>query len=163
MNSVLGSFFGNGSDIMLVDFGRAIDIHNLTDGGLHGNISAKGLECGAMRLNKTWSYDIDCYGVCVCAHTMLHGTYLDIVKEKSTNLWRPRKPFRRYWDAELWRILFETFLNIRTPVNVSDYANSLHAVQAAFDSYLSDKRRISQLMSMLTRQAQILPQKTNSI
>ena len=144
---------------MLVDFGRAIDVMKLSDDGLYGNVAAKDLECVAMRSDHSWSYDIDTYGVCVCAHILLHGSYLDVIKDPKSNRWQPTKPFRRYWQHNLWAILFDSFLNMKAPVNINEYACMVKQIRINFDLYLSNKKRKSELISILTKQERLLPQK----
>lgn len=141
---------------MLVDFGRAVDILERGDEGLYGNIAAEDLECVAMRCGQTWSYDIDTYGVCVCAHTLLHGSYLNIIRERNSENWQPVTNLRRYWQKELWKTLFD-FVNMRAPVKRNDYLQRLNHTIKLFDSYLRNTKIKSELVSILERQERMLP------
>lgn len=154
-----GIFSRTASDVMLVDFGRAVDIMELSNGGLYGNVAAKDLECVAMRSGHAWAYDVDTYGICVCAHILLHGSYLDVVKDPKSNRWRPTKPFRRYWQHNLWKTLFDSFLHMKAPVNLNEYAYMIKQIRKGFDTYLSNEKRKSELISLLTKQERLLPQK----
>jgi checkpoint serine/threonine-protein kinase len=146
------------SDIMLVDFGRAMDAIEISDQGLYGNIAADdSLECGAMRSLRKWSYDNDAYGVCVCAYILLDGSYLDIVKDRATKTWRLRKPLRRYWQVHLWKAFFDDFLDMKSPINLDNYANKLKQIRGAFDAYLDSEKQKSELALMLGRQERVLP------
>lgn len=143
---------------MLVDFGRAIDMIETLDRGLYGNVAADdSLECVAMRSLQSWSYDNDAYGICVCAYILLDGSYLDIVNDRATETWRLRKPLRRYWQVHLWKPLFDGFLNMKSPLNLDDYANKLEQIQDIFDAYLDSEKRKSELVSMLRTQERVLP------
>ncbi len=142
---------------MLVDFGRAVDILDLKGEKLYGSIAARGLECPAMRSGHNWSYDVDTHGICVCAYALLYGSYIELEKDNVHNSWRLKRQFRRYWQQDLWTMLFD-LLNTGS-LTTHEYLSLLKKVRISFDQYLSQKRQKSQLISMLIRQQTILPEK----
>jgi checkpoint serine/threonine-protein kinase len=83
------------SDLMLVDFGRAVDLTQFSEEYddirkvvLRGNACRDDMKCVAMRNGKPWSFDIDTYGILCTAHLLLHGTHMSIRKGKDSQ-WRP--------------------------------------------------------------------------
>ena len=91
------------SDLMLTDFGRAIDLESLDVGSatpleyrLKGKASRDDMMCMAMRKGLPWSFDIDTYGVCDTAHVLLFGCNLELVKNPETGRYGPKQRFRRY-------------------------------------------------------------------
>jgi serine/threonine protein kinase len=155
----LENYVGPASDVMLVDFGRAVDLKQTLDDGLYGSIAAEDLECTAMRCGHNWSYDIDLHGVCVCAYILLHGKYLEMERDSTLKSpsWRLKKPFKRYWQQYLWKMLFDSFLNLRSPVDLKEYTCMLKALRGAFDQYLNQRKQKTELISLLTRQRRMLP------
>lgn len=149
------------SDLMLVDFGRAKDLATIISndcnaGGLHGSVAAEDLECVAMRTRQKWCYDFDCYGVCVCAHTLLFGAYMEI--ERVGNRFTLKKPMRRYWQTPLWRLLFDSCLNMIGPnTNLDVYTKEIRGLKIAFEAQLRGRRR--ELTSFLVAQSEMLPSK----
>ena len=61
-----------------------------------------------------WTYQIDTYGLCGVIHCLLHGTYMEVSEQNvgGSNRFRPKLPFRRYWQGALWTQLFDQLLNI---------------------------------------------------
>lgn len=156
-----------GSDLMLVDFGRAIDLQSVTTESIdplnlkfYGDISAEDMSCVAMRNNKGWGTDVDTYGLCASAHVLLYGSYMDIDQD-AKGRWRPKKAIRRYWQKELWTELFGTLLNVKcgNNVNSGSHPNSLRAIRKSFEAYLNGGTRRKAVASLLHYQAGLLPKK----
>lgn len=142
---------------MLVDFGRAIDLKdaakNFGKTEFKGNISVEGMQCISMRNKLEWSYDIDLFGVIMSAFTLLFGEYVDV--KRGTDLsWSLSKPFKRYWNNDLWYLLLDT-ISI-TSFNFDDYVTLLDSIETAFRSYIDERKRDLEviqrdLMRLLTR------------
>lgn len=66
-----------------------------------GIFTAEDLECVAMRENREWCFDVDCYGLCVTTRTLLFGEYMNIEQQHQggggMSGWKLRKPLKRYW------------------------------------------------------------------
>jgi len=146
-----------GSDLMLVDFGRSVDLVSLKhtnkdnrDVRLCGKFAAKDMQCVAMKEGRSWSTEIDTYGLCASSHVLLFGVHMNIQKERSSSRWRLQKTLRRYWQRDLWQNLFDSLLNDESGV-------SLPAIREPFDKYLADKDHQKELISLLRHQTRLLP------
>ncbi|KAJ3173859.1 hypothetical protein HDU87_007362 [Geranomyces variabilis] len=86
------------------------------------------VECWEVRTGAPWTYEPDWYGVAAVVHVLLFGRYMQVVHEPASddndndadasanaNGRRPRimlaANFKRYWQTELWRGLFDVLLN----------------------------------------------------
>lgn len=141
-----------GADLMLVDFGRAIDLDKTIIRGLDplhsqftGNIAAEDMECGAMRDGRRWGVDLDFFGLAASSYLLLFGSHMEVVQERSTGKWRPKKSFRRYWRCELWGILFDSLLNFDS--SADKYC--LQEIRSRFDDYIKEKNRKKEIASNL--------------
>jgi checkpoint serine/threonine-protein kinase len=140
-----------GAELSLVDFGRAIDLTNFTVGTntqLSGEATGKDMRCVAMRIGKPWSFDIDTFGILCSAHVLLFGIHMEIAKGKD-NQWKPRCTFPRYWQRELWTIVFNQLLSAE-----GSRAESLRKLRERIDEYLPLRKR--ELLEAMRRQATTL-------
>ena len=78
--------------------------------GFFGNAAGQDMECPAMMEERPWKEDIDTFGLCACAHVLLWGTHIKVVKDVKDK-WRQEKNIRRYWCKDLWHEFFSTLLN----------------------------------------------------
>ena len=154
------------SDVMLTDFGRAVDLEELEtsctnpmDNRLKGKASRDDMMCAAMRDGLPWSFDIDTYGLCDTAHLLLFGSSLETVCDKETGRFAPKQKLRRYHQTELWTSLFDSLLNLEGPgkLAIGSRPGSLRQVRAKFESYL--KKNEAQVQAQLKHQASFLPSK----
>jgi len=65
-----------------------------------------------MKEDRPWTYQADLFGLCGVVHCLLHGDFLEVVKDPRTKEYMPKQPFKRYHQADLWRPLFRDFLNV---------------------------------------------------
>lgn len=151
------------SDLMLVDFGRAIDLEeHATDTidarsvMLHGNACLDDMQCVSMRAGRPWSYDIDTFGVLACAHVLLWGTHIQLRKGKKGR-WYLYNTLKRYWQRELWTKIFDTLLNLdeESGAAIGSRARSLRSLRAEIDAHTEHESE--KLASFLTRQLSLLP------
>jgi len=152
-----------GSDLMLVDFGRALDLTEVGDEPfsirLHGDIAAEDMQCAAMLQHKSWNIDFDTHGVCASAHILLFRCYMDTSRNDKSNRWEPKKKFRRYWQQELWQTFFDTLLNINCDdfnMKVSEYGRKISSVRENFERYLDKSNNRRQVESLLKKQTRKL-------
>jgi checkpoint serine/threonine-protein kinase len=147
-----------GSELMLVDFGRAVDLTKLSDNDtkLHGYATGPDMRCVAMRAGRSWSFDVDTYGILCSAHILLFGTHMQIEKS-GDNQWQPVCKFRRYWQKDLWAETFESLLNLDevSASAIGSRPRSLRLLRGKIESYLEGES--SNLRSALIRQATLLP------
>lgn len=154
------------SDVMLTDFGRAVDLESIKPGNgnpldnrLKGHASRDDMMCVAMRNGLPWSFDIDTYGLCDTAHVLLYGCSLELVRDSSTGRWGPKQQPRRYHQSDLWSRLFDALLNVDGPVKaaIGSRPGSLRQIRATFENHL--KGRQAEVRAQLKRQAIFLPSK----
>lgn len=150
-----------GCDLMLVDFGRAIDLAKVTRQGedplrtlFKGSIAAEDMECGMMREGLPWGVDLDYFGLCASAFILLFGSHMEVVKDKNTGNWRLNKVLRRYWQKDLWQSLFHSLLNFE----LGSERKCLRDLRVAFDEYI-DVDRSRQISTHLNQLFTHLPKK----
>ncbi|KAG7364896.1 Mad3/BUB1 homology region 1 domain containing protein [Nitzschia inconspicua] len=159
------------SDLMLVDFGRAIDLRQFSRDDeenarnllFFGEAATKEMQCVAMRTQRAWSYDVDTYGILCCAHVLLYGRHMEIVQAKGGR-WRLRASLKRYWQQDLWNEIFDTLLNLDDlGTSIGSRSSSLRALRRKIETYLSTEKAKDKLRTLLTRQAGILPDSREKI
>eukprot|EP00586_Coscinodiscus_wailesii_P019822 CAMPEP_0172517578 /NCGR_PEP_ID=MMETSP1066-20121228/286246_1 /TAXON_ID=671091 /ORGANISM="Coscinodiscus wailesii, Strain CCMP2513" /LENGTH=1458 /DNA_ID=CAMNT_0013299657 /DNA_START=234 /DNA_END=4610 /DNA_ORIENTATION=+ len=156
------------SDLMLVDFGRAVDLTTVTekridplDIRLYGDIAAQDFSCAAMRENGSWGADADTYGLCASALALLYGSYVDTIKDPTSGRWILQKPLRRYWNKNIWNTLFDTLLNpndtgkVGSHPSSGSHPNTLRAIRKDIEAYMESRQ--DEIVSLLRHQASILP------
>ena len=158
-----------GSELMLVDFGRAVDLATVNCGKpdklearILGKAAKEDMACAAIREGLPWGADIDTYGICASAFVLLYGIHMDIEKDPASKRWRPHKPLRRYWNKSLWNKLFDTLLNLdgkERNLATGSHPNSLRALRKSFEEYLASGGRKKDLQAELNRQSSILPKR----
>ena len=144
-------------DLVLVDFGRAVDLAELAsprvdamDVKLVGEAAEKDMQCVAMRKNRPWSFDADSFGICASLHILLFGDHLEI--EQKGKRWMPRKRFRRYWQGELLTEIFDTLLNSDEGTLIGSRPRSLRSLRKKVESYLeSETRKLEDELGSLER------------
>lgn len=107
------------SDLMLVDFGRAVDLDFVHKDGLttaetklYGDATSKPMRCVAMRKEIPWCYDADTFGVCAASHVLLFGKHIEIEKDTSSRRWRITEKLEPYMQEKIWGDLFDQLLNV---------------------------------------------------
>uniref|UniRef100_A0A0A9B922 Protein kinase domain-containing protein n=1 Tax=Arundo donax TaxID=35708 RepID=A0A0A9B922_ARUDO len=140
--------------LCLVDWGRGIDLKLFPAGTeFHGDCGTSGFSCVEMQEGRTWTYQVDTYGLCAIVHMMLHGAPMSIEKVATgdgVSEYLPKQPFKRYWNVELWQSLFSTLLN--APSCGSD-VTALRSLRASFREYIcSNKRLVGKLNQQLAKQ-----------
>ena len=151
------------SDIMLVDFGRAVDMEDHCTQGqdarsimFRGDACLDEMKCVAMRSGNPWSYDIDTFGVLACAHVMLYGSHIKLKKDRNSR-WSLVNSFKRYWQRDLWTKVFGTLLNLdeESGAAIGSRARSLRSLREEITAYT--EKESDKLRSFLTRQLSLLP------
>jgi hypothetical protein len=151
-----------GADLMLVDFGRSIDLDRAENRGsdllqtqFTGSIAAEDMECAAMREGRNWGVDLDFFGLAASSFILLFGSHMDVIQDRSTGKWRPNKSFRRYWQRDLWSLLFDSLLNFDS--STDNYC--LSEIRAHFDGYIEGKQRKKEIAANLHQLHTHLPTK----
>ncbi|CAL1356907.1 unnamed protein product [Linum trigynum] len=138
--------------LCLIDWGRAIDLHLFPSHvEFEGSCRTSGFRCVEMQENKRWKCQADSYNLCGVAHLMLHGSYMEIERKRTSDadhVYMPRLPFRRYWNCKLWERLFKELLN-NAP---HDDKMLLRDLRECFEEYLcSDPQLLRKLKDLLTK------------
>jgi len=151
-----------GADLMLVDFGRSIDLERVAHRGSNplraqfkGSIAADDMECASMRKGMPWGVDLDFFGLAASSFILLFGNHIDVVEDRRTGKWRLRKSFRRYWQRDLWNSLFDSLLNFDS----SSDSYCLSEIRIAFDEYIDGKQRTRDVSTHLNQLYTHLPKK----
>ena len=148
-----------GSELVLVDYGRAIDLSDLAKEGedpsnvvLMGEAAEEDMMCVAMRKGRPWSYDADTFGICASAHVLLFGNHIELIQNGKR--WMPRQSFKRYWQRDLWTELFDTLLNSDEGTMIGSRPLTLRMLKEKVEARLDQHR--SKLDELLKKQEQIL-------
>ncbi|PHH63694.1 hypothetical protein CDD81_5566 [Ophiocordyceps australis] len=107
-----------GRGLVLIDFGRAIDmrafapqVEFVADWKTGAN------DCAEMREGRPWTWQIDYYGLAGTLHCLLFGRYMDTLRCDDGGLgrtgrrYRIRDALKRYWQTQLWADCFDMLLN----------------------------------------------------
>ncbi|KAE9110195.1 hypothetical protein PF005_g11666 [Phytophthora fragariae] len=148
-------------DLYLIDYGRSIDLALYPEGTVfRGNCHAKGFQSVEMLTQRPWTYQIDTFALCGMMHCMLFGEYMEVKlrrNAKCTAHWGIAKPFKRYWQVDMWKYIFHALLNVRS---CSDQP-SLTELRNRLENYLvSDAGRQQELFKQLRRQEVFLRKST---
>ncbi|OMP08960.1 hypothetical protein COLO4_05950 [Corchorus olitorius] len=107
------------------------------------------LEDGFKDRTGAWRDQADTYGLCVIVHMMLHNTYMEIEKKASDggNIYLPKSSFKRYWNVDLWKNLFQKLLNVSPGNNDTEL---LHSLRKSFLDYMDNNpplvRKLKELL-----------------
>ena len=70
--------------VALLDFGRAIDTSLYPEGTtFRSSLMADTFECAEMREGREWTTHPDASAIAACAHFMLHGEYMELVRARA--------------------------------------------------------------------------------
>lgn len=114
-----GSGGWNKKGIALIDFGRGIDMKVFRpDVQFIADWKTGPQDCAEMRELRPWTHQIDYHGLANIVHTMLFGKYIDTVANQSAGVgaggqksWRIKEGLKRYWQTEIWGMVFDLLLN----------------------------------------------------
>jgi len=146
--------------LRLIDFGKSVDTRLYPNGCVFtGNGQADGFRCIENQTKRPWTFQVDLFGICAIAYCLLHGEYMETWLDKATNRWRPKQPFKRYWQADLWQPLFDTYMNVADCGHIA----KLSTFREKFEFYLnSDARRMKNLQQTIARQNVLLFESSSS-
>lgn len=149
----------SGADLMLVDFGRAVDLESVSSNGSNilfsGSAAAEDMECRSMRQGLPWGVDLDYFGLCASSCILLFGDHMEVVQDKATGRLKLKKLLRRYWQRDLWSNFFDVLLNN----DVSSDSNCLQDLLLKFEEHLEDDGRKRDIDSRISTLYTHLPKK----
>ncbi|KFP27483.1 Mitotic checkpoint serine/threonine-protein kinase BUB1, partial [Colius striatus] len=97
--------------LTLIDLGQSIDMKLFPEGtAFTARCETSGFQCIEMLTRKPWNYQTDYFGFAATVYCMLFGSYMQVKNENG--IWKPEGAFRRLANADLWKELFESMLNI---------------------------------------------------
>ncbi|KAJ1350703.1 hypothetical protein KIN20_006567 [Parelaphostrongylus tenuis] len=97
--------------LRLIDWGRAIDMHNLSGRTFSGKIGTEKFNCSEMLDGRPWTYQTDYFGFVGTMHVMIFNKYANVVKKDGVvRLESVMK--RRLVVRPLLEKIFHDFLNI---------------------------------------------------
>ncbi|CAI5747429.1 unnamed protein product [Peronospora destructor] len=148
-------------DLYLIDYGRSIDLSHYPDGtDFTGNCHVKGFQCVEMLTQRPWTYQVDTFAFCGTMHCMLFGDYMEVKPQRSskgTTHWGIVRPFKRYWQVNMWKYLFHVLLNVSSCTEQPSLSNLRRRLE---DYFVSDTSRQQELMKQLGRQDRFLRKST---
>ncbi len=118
--------------LTLIDFGRSIDTQAFHPRAQFiADWPTTKQDCPEMRALRPWTYQVDYWGVAGVVHNLLFGKYIEDVAVPSSSSsssagdaqglglqgvgerkrYKLKEALKRYWQTELWGMLFETLLN----------------------------------------------------
>ena len=97
--------------LVLIDFGRAIDLKLLPEGSQFTNSwDPDQQDCPQMNNHEPWSFECDYYGIAAIIHTVLFGSYIE-VQQLPNGKYKLKQSLKRYWQLDLWNPLFDVLIN----------------------------------------------------
>lgn len=105
--------------LVLIDFGRAIDMRNFEPGAQFiADWKTTSQDCAEMREGRPWTWQIDYHGLAGVLHTLLFGRYIETVRCDAGGLgttagrrYKIRESLKRYWQTDIWSACFDLLLN----------------------------------------------------
>lgn len=116
-------FYGwHNKGLTLIDFGRGIDMQAFRpDVSFIADWKAGSHECPEMREMRTWTYQLDLYGLAGIIHVLLFGKYLEHITIPApengglgvggAKTYRIKESLKRYWERDIWGDVFDLCLN----------------------------------------------------
>ena len=107
--------------LKVIDFGRTIDTRLFPpDQQYIADWDTDDRDCFEIRENRPWTYQTDYFGLVGIVYCMLFGKYIQASSittasnDDGEKTWyKLSTPFKRYWQGDLWRRLFDVLLNPR--------------------------------------------------
>ena len=122
--------------LALIDFGRAIDLRDYeTNTQFIGNPGTESFSCPEMRKNQNWVYQSDCFAIAATIHVMLHGEYMETITDRKTGKYAPKLALKRYWNQDVWKLVFEKLMNQPTTKSTKEKPN-LRAIREVLEDAL---------------------------
>jgi checkpoint serine/threonine-protein kinase len=112
--------------LTLTGFGDSVDLSLL-----NGEPLVSGAGHATLR-QPSWTYESDYHGLLNVVHSLLHGEPMEVTQDDESGGLKTAKPFRRFWQVNLWQSLFDELLNASL-----DEMPNLGRQREAFEGYLA--------------------------
>lgn len=114
-----GSGGWSGRGVVLIDFGRGIDMRAFPQNvQFVADWKTTKEDCAEVREGRPWTWQIDYHGLAGIVHCLLFGRYIETVRADQGGLgtsagrrYRVRESLKRYWQTDLWGDCFDILLN----------------------------------------------------
>eukprot|EP00644_Phytophthora_capsici_P004416 jgi/Phyca11/109913/e_gw1.17.617.1 len=140
-------------DLYLIDYGRSIDLSFYPKGTVfRGNCHARGFQCVEMLTKQHWTHQIDTFAFLGTMHCMLFGEYMEVKprrNSKGSMQWGIVRPFKRYWQIDMWKDIFHELLNVSSCLEQPSLLNLRRRLENYF---ATDASRQRELFKQLARQ-----------
>jgi checkpoint serine/threonine-protein kinase len=103
--------------VVLIDFGRAIDMRNFAPGTQFiADWKTTIHDCAEMREGRPWTWQIDYHGLAGVVYCLLFGRYIETVRCDQGGIgsgrrYRVKESLKRYWQTDIWGRCFDLLLN----------------------------------------------------
>ncbi|KAK7050963.1 protein kinase [Paramarasmius palmivorus] len=99
--------------LKLIDFGRTVDTRLFPVGQTFiGEWQVDERDCFELREGRPWTFQTDYFGLAGIIYCMFFGKYISAsALTQEDGRWKISTPFKRYWQTELWKRLFDVLLN----------------------------------------------------
>ena len=137
--------------VVLIDFGRAIDMRNfVADVQFIADWKTTSQDCAEMREGRPWTWQIDYHGLAGTIHCLLFGKYIETIRAdvggigKTGRRYKLRESLKRYWQSEIWNECFEVLLNPGACAEAEEEGgrmpalNGLKRVREMMETWLED-------------------------
>jgi checkpoint serine/threonine-protein kinase len=132
--------------VCLIDFGRSIDLELYPhDQVFTSQCLTEMFECVEAREGRPWRHGIDLFAACACAHVLLHGEYMQLQKHPDGR-WRPKLQLKRYWQAELWRQIFDALLDATADAPQPDLGEIIRQIRTYFDDSPAARKSLKEAL-----------------
>ncbi|XP_067637527.1 uncharacterized protein BubR1 [Eurosta solidaginis] len=137
--------------LQLIDFGVSIDMKLFKPGQTFNYVhNENAFKCVEMREGRSWTYQLDLYGLAGVIHVLLFGKFMDIT-QRPNGTWTHKTHIPRYINRTLWDTIFEALLNVRDCETMPNLQN----LRALIKEEIADKekfvlRKVTEFNSALT-------------
>ncbi|KAJ3275232.1 hypothetical protein HDV01_000959 [Terramyces sp. JEL0728] len=149
----LENYITRNQDLVLVDFGAAIDLNQFKPSQMFQIPKSDQLpheECWECRNGKPFKYEPDLYNLACMIHILLFGKLLQTNPQTATkDKIRVVSKFEKDWNIELWNNLFIYLLNSSEWSELKEYRDAMseyldqHERKLELDGYLQELEFIS--------------------
>ncbi|XP_067635526.1 uncharacterized protein [Eurosta solidaginis] len=123
--------------LQLIDFGVSIDMKLFKPGQTFNYVhNDNAFKCVEMREGRSWTYQLDLYGLAGVIHVLLFGKFMDIT-QRPNGTWMHKTHIPRYINRTLWDTIFEALLNVRDCETMPNLQN----LRALIKEEIADKEK----------------------
>uniref|UniRef100_A0A7S1XHP9 Protein kinase domain-containing protein n=1 Tax=Compsopogon caeruleus TaxID=31354 RepID=A0A7S1XHP9_9RHOD len=149
----------NNMGLVLIDFGRALDVSLYGKIGatkFRGDHGAETFGCLEMTSGQPWSFQADTYAVAATVYLLLTGRDMKLITSNLGGKLAPEIHYKRYWKKDLWSEFFDRMLNLGT-AGAGESVEMVRVLRSRFEeALLSDEKRARSLKGLVVRMGILL-------